>query len=86
MTIQSLSAAKGNDTSNFFSFLLSDVQTFVDQTVNGQTIRVPTVFNDNARATIRIDAKNQSALTNPLNSVMLTRYHVTFRRTATIER
>lgn len=62
------------------AFLLSDVQVMIDQTVNGTTTKVPAFFNDVATATIRIDAKNQDAVTSALNAVTLTRYRVTFRR------
>lgn len=81
LTITKVDAAKGDDTSTFSAFLLSDVQTLVDFTANGVTTKVPTIFNDNARISVRVDAKNQGIETNPLNSVTLTRYHVTFRRT-----
>ena len=39
------------------------------------------VFNDNARVTLRVIAKNQDATVTPINSVTLTRYHVDYRRT-----
>lgn len=81
LTITKVDAAKGDDDSTFSAFLLSDVQTIVEVTINGVTTRVPTIFNDNARLSIRVDAKNQSIETNPLNAVTLTRYHVNFRRT-----
>jgi hypothetical protein len=65
------------------SFLLSDVQVLVDQTVNGVTAKVPTIFNDTVTATIASNKKSQdpTSLTTPINAVTLTRYHVEFRRT-----
>jgi hypothetical protein len=65
------------------SFLLSDVQILVDQTVNGVTTKVGSVINDSATATIQSIAKSQNpdTLTSDLNTITLTRYHVDFRRT-----
>ena len=62
---------------------MSDVQVLVDQTVNGVTVRVPTIFNDTLTATIRSNEKNPNAdsLLTIINAVTLTRYHVDFRRT-----
>ena len=62
------------------SFLLSDVQVIVEQTIAGVTVRVPTIFNDNATATIRVIPKNETVASTQLNSVTLTRYRVDFRR------
>lgn len=63
------------------SFLRSDVETLIDVTINGVTVKVPTTFDDVASATIHVVAKNQDAATSPLNTVTLTRYHIDFRRT-----
>ena len=60
--------------------LLSDVQTLVERTIDGQTIRVPTIFNDTAVATIRVIAKDQTQPTAPVNAVTITRYRITFKR------
>ena len=81
LTIESLTitnGASGNTGSN----LLSDVLTLVDQEVNGQQVKVPTIFNDTAVASIRVTAKDQTALatTSALNSVTITRYRISFRR------
>ena len=43
-------------------FLLSDVQTLVEQTVNGQTVRVPTIFNDVGQATLSLVLKDQGTV------------------------
>lgn len=85
LVIESLEAATGNDTQTFSSFLLSDVETFVNQTVDGEQIRVPSVFNDVGRASLRIALKNIGTPTQPLgptslNDVTVTRYRVVFRR------
>jgi len=39
------------------------------------------VFNDNARVTIRSEAKNPTVAATPINAVTLTRYHVDYVRT-----
>lgn len=63
------------------AFLLSDVETLVDQTINGQTVKVPTYFNDNVSVTVVAELKNPSVASTPINNVTLTRYHVDYRRT-----
>ena len=62
------------------AFLLSDVQVLVDQTINGVTVQVPTIFNDSLTATLRSMEKNPNATATPVNGVTLTRYRVVFRR------
>ncbi|HEX6164425.1 MAG TPA: hypothetical protein VFZ31_13740 [Vicinamibacterales bacterium] len=61
-------------------FLMSDVQVLVDQTVNGVTTKVPTIFNDSLTATIRSIEKNPNATATPINGITLTRYRVVFLR------
>lgn len=79
MIVNSLEGSAGG-TGDPTAFLLSDVQVLRDETVNGVVIKVPTIVNDNARATIGIEAKNQALPTTGLNAVTVTRYRVTFRR------
>lgn len=82
VVVESLQAAKGDDPNSFASPLLSDVLTLVETDVNGQTVIVPTIFNDLGRAQIRAELKDQSGRTasSPLNAVTINRYRVTFRR------
>lgn len=80
LVIDSMSASAGGGTADS-AFLLSDVETLVDQTVGGVTVRVPTIFNDSASAVIRALEKNPSATETQLNNVTLTRYRVNFFRT-----
>jgi hypothetical protein len=85
VVIDSLEAASGANPGNLGGFLLSDVQTLVDQTVNGETVRVPVIFNDVAQATLRLIMKDQGtggAGTSPtvLNAVTLSRYRIKFMR------
>jgi hypothetical protein len=80
LTIENMSAQAGGEGES--AFLLSDVQVLVDVTLpNGQTVQQPTIFNDNAVATIGVNLKNPSITETALNSVTLTRYRVAFRRT-----
>ena len=58
LIINSLTAASGAEPGTFGTPLISDVQTLVDQTINGQTVRVPTIFNDIGQATLRLALKN----------------------------
>ena len=85
LIIDSLSGASGARPDTFGSQLNSDVQTLITQSVNGQQLRVPTIFNDLGRATLRAALKNQGtpgAATAPtaINQVTITRYHVEFKR------
>jgi len=80
LTIESMSAKPGGGGEEG-SFLLSDVQVLVDQTVNGVTTKVPSVVNDTVTASIRSNEKNPSATATLINAITLTRYHVEFRRT-----
>lgn len=86
LIIDSLQAASGADPQAFSDFLLSDVQTLVERTVNGEDVIVPTIFNDVGQATLRIELKDQGgagvpATPSALNQVTLNRYRITFRRT-----
>jgi hypothetical protein len=60
--------------------LLSDVQTLVEQTINGETVKVPTIFNDVAVASIGVVAKDPTRGATAINSVTITRYRITFKR------
>ena len=85
VVIDALEAASGADPGTFGGFLLSDVQTLVDQTIDGQTVRVPTIFNDVGQVTVRLVMKDQGAgvtdvAPSALNAVTLNRYHIEFRR------
>jgi hypothetical protein len=81
--IDSVLGASGSDPSAFASPLFSDVQTLVEQTINGQTVLVPTVYNDLGQVRMRVGLKNPNSPTGPsqLNSITINRYHVDFRRT-----
>ena len=85
LVIDSLEAASGAQPDAFGNVLFSDVETLVEQQINGQTVRVPTIYADMGRATFRLTLKNPGSATSPvgpspLNEVTLTRYRVRFRR------
>jgi hypothetical protein len=83
--LENLQAASGAEPTEFGTILFSDVQTLVDQQVNGQTVRVPTVFSDPGQVTFRLGLKNPGTVTAPLgpttmNEVTMTHYRVRFIR------
>jgi hypothetical protein len=85
LVIDVLEAASGAQPDAFGNVLFSDVETLVDQQINGQTVRVPTIYADMGRATFRLTLKNPGSTTSPvgpsqLNEVTITRYRVRFRR------
>jgi hypothetical protein len=85
LIIDSIVAASGAEPGTFSNFLNSDVITIVEVQVAGQTQRVPTVFNDPARASMRVSLRNPGTVDSPLspseiNEITLTRYRVNFRR------
>jgi hypothetical protein len=85
LVITSLTGQSGADPVTFSTQLNSDVLTLVEKQIGGQTVRVPTVFNDLGRATLKVRLKNPGTpdkLTTPtaLNEITITRYHVEFRR------
>jgi hypothetical protein len=83
LVIEEMSAASGADPGTMGGFLLSDVQTMVERTIEGETVLVPTIFNDVAQASVRIVTKDQGPSgTNPstLNSVTLNRYRISYKR------
>jgi hypothetical protein len=85
VVVDSVEAASGAEPGNMGGFLLSDVQTLVDQTINGSVVRVPVIFNDVARVTMRLIAKDvgngQNALApTPWNAVTINRYHIAYIR------
>ena len=85
MIIQSLQGASGAQPQSFSTFLLSDVQTLVPATVNGQEVRVPTIFDDLGQVTLRLEPKDRGlsgtgGSITPLNQVVLNRYRIEFSR------
>jgi hypothetical protein len=85
VVVDTMEAASGADPASMGGFLLSDVQTIVEQEVDGQTIRVPVIFNDVGQATMRLipkDAGTGAVVLNPTqwNAVTITRYRINYIR------
>lgn len=80
LVVESTEGSQGGGAGTSGVFLLSDVEVLVEETINGQTVKVPTYFNDNATVTLRADLKNPSIEGTAVNTVTITRYHVDFRR------
>jgi hypothetical protein len=85
LVIDAIEAAPGSDPTTLSAFLLSDVQTLVEQTINGVAVRVPTIFNDVGEATLRVVMKDQGTGgvgvgPSELNSVTLRRYRIVYSR------
>jgi hypothetical protein len=79
LVVDNMSATPGGG-GETADFLMSDVQVIEEQTVNGNTVQVATIYNDTLVATLRAIPKNTEAVTAPVNSITLTRYRVVFRR------
>jgi hypothetical protein len=82
LVIDSLEAASGAEDTEFGTFLLSDVETLIEDS-DGNFI--PTIFNDPGQVTMRIILKDPGvpgipASPSTLNEVTVTRYHVRFVR------
>jgi hypothetical protein len=85
LVLDRLEAASGADPEEFGTVLFSDVLTMVTQSVEGQEVRVATIFGDLGRATFRVLLKNPGTVAAPttpstLNAVTLSRYRVVYRR------
>jgi hypothetical protein len=86
LMVDAVSAASGARPTAFGGSLPSDVQTYVKADVNGQQVRVPTVFEDLAQVTFRLALKDPGTPTQPsapstINFVTLRSYRVTYSRT-----
>jgi hypothetical protein len=86
LVINSLEAASGAEPDDLGTTLLSDVQTLVERSVNGETVMVPTIFNDVGQVIMSLILKDPGqsgiiATPSALNQVTITRYRVEYRRT-----
>jgi hypothetical protein len=85
LVIDFLGAASGATPGTYGQTLESDVITNVTQTVGGQQVKVPTVFEDIGQVQLRIllkDQGNPGATAGPsnLNIITVNRYRVVFKR------
>lgn len=83
LIIDALEGASGADPGAFGTVVASDVVTLVQ--VTGQTARVPTIFGDPGRVSLRLGLRNPGTPANPvspstLNEITITRYRVQYRR------
>ncbi len=83
--ITALEGASGAEPGEFGSVLNSDVITMVEDTIDGQEVRIPTVYNDVGRAGVRLTLRDPgipgvTTTPTPLNEVTFNRYRVTYRR------
>lgn len=83
--IEQLTAASGAKPDNFSNVLQSDVITNVKVQVGSEQVLQPTIFEDLGRATLRMALKDVGSANSPttptyVNSITVTRYHVTFKR------
>ena len=85
LIIDSLEAASGAVPAVFSGTLGSDVLTYVNKTIDGKQVRVPTIFEDIGKVTFRMALKDPGGASTPLsptsaNYITVTRYHVQFIR------
>lgn len=82
LVIDNLAAASGAKADIFANVLQSDVVTNVKTQLSGQTIWVPTVFEDPGQIKIHAAMKDVSdgAGPTPNNEITINRYHVSFMR------
>lgn len=86
LILDRLEGANGAMPDEFSTFVPSDVLTLVRKTVDGQEVRVPTIFIDPGRVTLRVGLKNPGTAVvpttpSPLNAITVTHYRVVYRRT-----
>jgi hypothetical protein len=85
LVIDMLEASSGASPGSFGNILESDVLTLVTQTVGGQQVKSPTIFEDLGKVQVRIllkDQGNPGAVASPsnLNLITINRYRVSYRR------
>ena len=87
VVVDSIQAASGAEPAEMGGFLLSDVQTLVQQEAadGSGNVRVPVIFNDLGQVTMRLipkDAGTGAVNLNPTpwNAVTINRYRITFIR------
>lgn len=85
LQIEALEGASGAEPTSFGTTVSSDVVTLVEQDINGQKVKVPTIYGDIGRATFRVALKNPGSAGAPttpsaLNAITINRYRVSYRR------
>jgi len=85
VVVRSLQGASGADPEAFSGTLHSDVVTLVEQSVNGERVRVPTVLSDRGEVVMSLLLKDPGQPGSPstpsaINQVTFSRYRVIYRR------
>jgi hypothetical protein len=85
LVMDALLAASGVTPDELGNVLASDVVTGVEQTIDGETFRVPTIFEDPGQVQLHIALKDLGAPGAPTgptanNAITINRYRVTYRR------
>jgi hypothetical protein len=85
IVVVALEGASGAESDEFGGTLRSDVVTLVQRQVNGESVQVPTTFDDAGRVTMRLVLKDQGvpgSVASPslLNAVTINRYRVRYIR------
>jgi len=86
LIIDALEAASGAEPTQFGGFLESDVVGSVEVEIDGDTVRVPTIYEDRARVALRVAMRDPGSVESPTspstaNRITVNRYHVEFVRT-----
>lgn len=86
LVIERLEGASGATPNAFGTTVSSDVQTLVRQTIDGVETRVPTIYGDPGRISLRLGLKSPGSAESPttpspLNAITLNRYRVVYQRT-----
>jgi hypothetical protein len=84
--LDQLSASAGASPTSFGGVLSSDVLTYVKKNINNAQACVPTIFEDQGRATMHIQLKDPGSVADPTypspaNTITFNRYHVKYIRT-----
>ena len=81
LIVTSISGASGAEEGKFFSELDSDVLTLVKKEVDGQTVYMPTVFQDPGQVSLRIAMKDPTGVgPSDTNVITIDRYRVEYVR------
>jgi len=85
LIVENLLAASGAQPTKFSNALESDVVTNVKQTIGGQQVLVPTIYEDAGQVTLKLAMKDPGTTDNPTapsstNQITVNRYRVVFTR------
>jgi hypothetical protein len=85
LIIENLTGASGATPTEFSNTLDSDVVTNVETSVGGQSVTVPTVYEDLGQVNLKIALKDPGTTDSPsspssTNQITVTRYHITYTR------